>query len=268
MPKKVFYYDPSHSINVNSVYDIYKYKPDGYDVIGYYEVGDFIKGGGKGDVLVFGTDVIPYTAYPLSYSDFINGVMSDLYYFLYRGGTVIWDGELPFMYRVKCEDGLGSDFIDRLYDGLLEETSTSFLTTYFSTTKHGNTLCYTDMIHDVYLTPGRAYHLPIAYKHLGHIPLSSSLHLELPVSVRVTIVGKLLGLTCLPTLVSLRKRTPFISLREFDLDDFRAKRYGRKQMASWLLPIGEGSFIYLYDSDLLGVPDNVFKVADRIAGVY
>ncbi|AWR96254.1 AAA family ATPase [Acidianus sulfidivorans JP7] len=69
--------------------------PENYARLDYNMIGKWLDKGGKGRYLIFGTDIIPYTAYEFPKKQIDETL---LFKFLKDGGTVIWSGDIPFYY--------------------------------------------------------------------------------------------------------------------------------------------------------------------------
>lgn len=98
---------------------MFKSKPNGYDVVDYFTVSKFLEQAGKGDVLVFAQDVVPYTIYDVTpfNSD------SKLGSFIKKGGIVVWVGDIPFSYRLHCFSKEYKEKIERVKEVLKRQVA-------------------------------------------------------------------------------------------------------------------------------------------------
>jgi len=209
-----------------------------FKVIGYHEVGEWLKTHGKGDLLIFFQDVIPYTAFDAEYVDLF-GKFNNLYQYIKRGGNVLWLGYVPFFYRVRC----GNFNIDV---SQAEERHRQFIKV---VRLSENEVCYRDIVSNIYITPSlKLRPIEIPTKYLGFIDISDVCYSNQVINTKETTIAKFME----SEIKNIFNKTyrphkfsrPVIPLNTVDLSEtFCVGRY----YGSWIGMIGEGYFIRLLD---------------------
>ncbi|MBB5253737.1 hypothetical protein HNQ62_001507 [Sulfurisphaera ohwakuensis] len=83
--------------------------------LNYFSIEQWLLNHGKGDVIVFLQDVLPYTAFNASYIDLFN-LNNNLGNFLLKGGIVIWLSDVPFFYRLRCDKNADIDKVKNEFE--------------------------------------------------------------------------------------------------------------------------------------------------------
>jgi len=233
-----------------------------FKVIGYHEVGEWLKTHGKGDLLVFFQDVIPYTAFDAEYVDLFSK-FNNLYQYIKRGGNVLWLGYVPFFYRIRC----GDFNID--ISQAEERHRQSIKTVKLSE----NEACYRDIVSNVYITPSlKLRPIEIPTKYLGFIDISDVCYSNQVIDAKETAIAKFIEISSQSEIKNIFNKTyrphkfsrPVIPLNTVDL--FQSFCVGRYH-GSWIGMIGEGYFIRLLDYAPHVTKEDVLsavKIAEKI----
>ena len=225
--------------DMEPVIDLLKPK---FKVIGYHEVGEWLKTHGKGDLLVFLQDVIPYTSFDAEYEELF-GKFNNLYQFINSGGNVLWLGYVPFFYRVRC----GNFNIDI---NEAEEPHKQFIK---MIRLSENEVCYRDIVSNVYITPSlKLRPITIPTKYLGFIDISDVCYDKQVTEAKETVIAKFIKISLQGQIKNIFNKTyrphklskHMVPLNTADLSKTFCigRHYG-----SWIGVIGEGYFIRLLD---------------------
>ena len=227
-------------------------------ILGYHEVGNWLEEHGRKDLLLFFQDVMPYSAFN---AEFENLFSEDnrLYGFLKRGGTVIWLGNTPFFYRIRCERMKVDEESVRDKIGLL---SSSFVKKKLNFTKiTEEEVCYRDIISTAYIpinifNPSIALPIisaiPIPTKYLGFLDISQVCYTDTLLNTNETILGKLMELSSFGQIkgVFVKSHRPhkiirgMIPLNRITINEQFCKG---EYSGSWITEVGEGYFVRLFD---------------------
>jgi len=227
-------------------------------ILGYHEVGNWLEGHGRKDLLLFFQDVIPYSAFN---TEFENLFSKDnrLYSFLEEGGTVIWMGGVPFFHRIKCEKMMVNE------KGIMEKISlleSNFVKEKLSLMKiTEEEVCYRDIISTAYvpmsffnliITLPVLYGIHIPTKYLGFLDISQVCYANNLLNTSETLFGKLLELSTFGQIKGVFEKSyrpqkitrNMIPLNRITLDEeFCEGDYS----GSWMAEVGEGYFVRLFD---------------------
>jgi len=227
-------------------------------ILGYHEVGNWLEEHGRKDLLLFFQDVMPYSAFN---AEFENLFSEDnrLYGFLKRGGTVIWLGNTPFFYRIRCERMKVDEESVRDKIGLL---NSSFVKKKLNFTKiTEEEVCYRDIISTAYIpinifNPSIALPIisaiPIPTKYLGFLDISQVCYTDTLLNTNETILGKLMELSSFGQIkgVFVKSHRPhkiirgMIPLNRITINEQFCKG---EYSGSWITEVGEGYFVRLFD---------------------
>ena len=227
-------------------------------ILGYHEVGNWLEEHGRKDLLLFFQDVMPYSAFN---AEFENLFSEDnrLYSFLKRGGTVIWLGNTPFFYRIRCERMKVDEESVRDKIGLL---NSSFVKKKLNFTKiTEEEVCYRDIISTAYIpinifNPSIALPIisaiPIPTKYLGFLDISKVCYTDTLLNTSETILGKLMELSSFGQIkgVFVKSHRPhkiirgMIPLNRITINEQFCKG---EYSGSWITEVGEGYFVRLFD---------------------
>jgi len=227
-------------------------------ILGYHEVGNWLEEHGRKDLLLFFQDVMPYSAFN---AEFENLFSEDnrLYGFLKRGGTVIWLGNTPFFYRIRCERMKVDEESVRDKIGLL---NSSFVKKKLNFTKiTEEEVCYRDIISTAYIpinifNPSIALPIisaiPIPTKYLGFLDISKVCYTDTLLNTSETILGKLMELSSFGQIkgVFVKSHRPhkiirgMIPLNRITINEQFCKG---EYSGSWITEVGEGYFVRLFD---------------------
>ena len=227
-------------------------------ILGYHEVGNWLEEHGRKDLLLFFQDVMPYSAFN---AEFENLFSEDnrLYSFLKRGGTVIWLGNTPFFYRIRCERMKVDEESVRDKIGLL---NSSFVKKKLNFTKiTEEEVCYRDIISTAYIpinifNPSIALPIisaiPIPTKYLGFLDISKVCYTDTLLNTNETILGKLMELSSFGQIkgVFVKSHRPhkiirgMIPLNRITINEQFCKG---EYSGSWITEVGEGYFVRLFD---------------------
>jgi len=227
-------------------------------ILGYHEVGNWLEEHGRKDLLLFFQDVMPYSAFN---AEFENLFSEDnrLYGFLKRGGTVIWLGNTPFFYRIRCERMKVDEESVRDKIGLL---SSSFVKKKLNFTKiTEEEVCYRDIISTAYIpinifNPSIALPIisaiPIPTKYLGFLDISQVCYTDTLLNTNETILGKLMELSSFGQIkgVFVKSHRPhkiirgMIPLNRITINEQFCKG---EYSGSWITEVEEGYFVRLFD---------------------
>jgi len=213
-----------------------------FKVVDYYEIGDWLKTHGKGDLLIFFQDVIPYTAFNAEYTELFSK-SNNIYQFINRGGNILWLGHVPFFYRVRCGNfDIDISKVEERYKKFIKLVRLS-----------ENETCYRDIVSNVYITPSLEIKpIPIPTKYLGLIDISSVCYNEQVMDAEETLTAKLIKISPQDQVKDIFSKTYrphkpsrlIIPLNIINLSEpfCKGKYYG-----SWIGMIGKGHFIRLLD---------------------
>lgn len=226
----------------------------GVEVLGYEKVGDWLNKRGKGAVLVFLQDVMPYTAFDADMDNLFTTV-NRLGGFLKRGGVVVWIGDVPFFYRVRC---VPSD-VDV---GEVKARAERFLTSTFLREKlkpvsRDGQICYRDIIGNNYIPAYIAGEevlapyprpIPLPTRYLGVVDISSVCYLDAPVRAEETPFAKMIKKE-FPDVDFGRSLRPHKSTRvtAINLVQLNTPFCRGDYSGMWIAKVGEGYFIRLFD---------------------
>ncbi|QGA68538.1 hypothetical protein [Sulfolobus sp. E11-6] len=261
MVKKVVYYDRTVSPSFLDTKVILSKPPD-YDVVNYFTISEWLEVAGKGDILVFAHDIIPYTVYEITpYS-----TDSKLLRFLQRGGIVVWLGDVPFFYRLHCYDSSQEKEIEETKELLKKNVSYTLMPEFYlkkyGPYKRDEQLCTLDIIGGFYADLNNVSWIGLDFKHLNFYKLNDVCYLNTPARITPTIIGKLLGYQSRETIRPVKLTTKIFPLTMTELDGICQGKYA----GSWMAQIGEGVFVRLYDhrEDIVNV-SNIFKIAETLS---
>jgi len=225
--------------NMEPIIDLLKPK---FKVVGYHEVGEWLKTHGKGDLLIFFQDVIPYTAFNAEYVDLF-GKLNNLYQYIKRGGNILWLGYVPFFYRIRCGD-FNIDI------NQAEEHHKQFIKLIRLSE---NEICYRDIVSNVYIMPSlKLRPIEIPTKYLGFIDISDVCYNDQTMNAEETAIAKFIEISSQGKIKNIFNKAyrphkfsrPVVPLNTVDLfQSFCVGRY----YGSWIGMIGEGYFIRLLD---------------------
>jgi len=213
-----------------------------FKVIGYYEIEDWLKTHGEGDLLVFFQDVIPYTAFNAEYTQLFDK-SNNLYQFIKRGGNALWLGYVPFFYRIRC----GNFDIDI---NKIEERYRKFIK---SIRLSENEICYRDIVSNAYIMPNlEVKPISTPTKYLGFIDISNVCYSKQIMNAEKTLMTKFIETSFQNRVKNIFDRTyrphkfshSVVPLNTVDLSKpfCKGRHYG-----AWIGMIGKGHFIRLLD---------------------
>ena len=229
-----------------------------YTRLDYSSVDKWLSSHGRGDVVIFLQDVLPYTAFNASYLELF-GTGNILGDFLNRGGTVVWLGDVPFFYRLRCVQGADKNLVkDRFEVGLKSVYPKEFYLDKFNITEvEGYGLCFRDIIFNLHLDDSYSpRHISMFTKYLGFFDLSKVCYLDREVSAEATFTGKLLGYNPGRTLrpVKLTHEYEPLSVTRLVTPSCSGTYAG-----SWVRRVGKGYFVRLLD-----FPPNSEEIRDAV----
>jgi len=203
---------------------------------------------------------MPYSAFN---SEFANLFSEDnrLYGFLKRGGTVIWLGDVPFFYRIRCEKMKVDVDSVRNKIGLL---NSNFIKEKLNFKKIAeDEVCYRDIVSTAYI-PINVFNpsisLPvisnihIPTKYLGFLDISQVCYSNALLNASETFFGKLMELSSFGQIKGMlvKSRRPhkitrsMVPLNRITLNErFCEGDYS----GSWMAEVEEGYFVRLFDHD-------------------
>ena len=242
----------------NKIQNVLEEVKSSVKILGYHEVGNWLEEHGRKDLLLFFQDVMPYSAFN---AEFENLFSEDnrLYGFLKRGGTVIWLGNVPFFYRVRCERMKVDENSVRDKIGLL---NSSFVKKKLNFTKiTEEEVCYRDIISTAYIpinifNPSIALpiisdiHIPT--KYLGFLDISQVCYTDTLLNTSETVFGKLMELSSFGQIKGMfvKSHRPhkiirgMIPLNRITINEqFCEGEYS----GSWMVEVEEGYFVRLFD---------------------
>ena len=242
----------------NKIQNVLEEVKSSVKILGYHEVGNWIEEHGRKDLLLFFQDVMPYSAFN---AEFENLFYEDnrLYGFLKRGGTVIWLGNTPFFYRIRCERMKVDENSVRDKIGLL---NSSFVKKKLNFTKiTEEEVCYRDIISTAYIpinlfNPSMALPIistiPIPTKYLGFLDISQVCYTDTLLSANETVFGKLIELSSFGQIkgVFVKSHRPhkiirgMIPLNHITINEQFCKG---EYSGSWIAEVEEGYFVRLFD---------------------
>jgi len=227
-------------------------------ILGYHDVGNWLKEHGRKDLLLFFQDVMPYSAFNAEIGN-LSSENNRLYDFLKRGGTVIWLGDVPFFYRIRCEKMKVDENSVKEKIGLL---GSSFIKEKIGFKKiTEEEVCYRDIISNAYipiniLNPSLSLPnilpIPIPTKYLGFLDISQVCYSNTLLNTNETVFGKLVELSSLGKIKGIFEKSHrphkiirnIIPLNRITLNEQFCKG---EYSGSWLTQIGEGYFVRLFD---------------------
>ena len=262
MARKAIYFDNRYGISSFLDDRIYKGKPPDYEVVDYYSISKWLDEAGKGDVLVFGQDIVPYTAYEIT--PFSQD--SKLLRFLQRGGTVVWVGDAPFFYRLHCYDKEMKEELEKTKESLKRSVSftpmPNFYLEKFGPHEKGDKLCTLDIIGGFY-ADSQVTWIGLEYKHLGFYKLNDVCYLGGKRNVNVTLIGKMLGYNSLTTIRPTKRTTRLYPLTLTTLEGICKGVYA----GSWIAEVGGGIFVRLYDDTEEIDVEKVFEIGEKVSSL-
>jgi len=227
-------------------------------ILGYHEVGNWLDEHGRKDLLLFFQDVIPYSAFNAEYEDLFHE-NNRLYGFLKRGGTVIWLGDVPFFYRMRCERMKVNE------DGLMEKIGllkSNFIEEKLKLKKTSeDEVCYRDIISTAYvpmsffnlsITVPVLFNIPIPTKYLGFLDISQVCYGDTLLNSSETLFGKLMELSSFWMIKGMFEKSyrphkiarSMIPLNRITLNEQFCKG---GYSGSWMAEVEEGYFVRLFD---------------------
>ena len=263
MVRKAIYYDKK--LDISSLLDdrVYKAKPEDYQVLDYDSISSWLDGVKPGDILVFAQDVVPFTAYDIR----PESTESKLLNFLRNGGIVVWLGDAPFMYRVRCFD---SGYYTKVWNArwmfkkyVAFSPSADVYVTKFGPYERGDRVCMLDIIGGFYTDLEKVTWISHDYKHLNFFKLNYVCFLNQPAYTVLTLTGKLFGYNGTVTLRPTRVTTRIFPLNTLRLEGICEGKYA----GSWIADVGEGYFVRLYDVKDEIDTNKVFEIAERISNL-
>ena len=262
MQRKAVYYDERYGASSFLDDRVYKERPKDYEVLDYFSISKWLDEAGKGDLLVFAQDVVPYTAYEIT--PFSQD--SKLLRFLQRGGTVVWVGDVPFFYRLHCYEREMRDKLNETKEALKRSVAftpmPNFYLQKFGPCERGDKVCALDIIGGFYADLEVEW-MGLDYKHLGFYKLNEVCYLGSKTNVRPTLLGGLLGYEDAFSVRPTKYTTRIYPLTITTLEGVCRGRYA----GSWIAEVGGGAFVRLYD-DLDGVEvSKIFEIGERIASL-
>ena len=243
---------------------LYKETPKDYEVLDYFTIADWLDKAGRGDLLVFAQDVVPYTAYDVT----IYSHDSKLLRFLQRGGTVVWVGEAPFYYRLHCYNREMRDKIYEAREALRRSVSytpmPSFYLQKFGPYERGDKVCVFDIIGGFYIDLGDVRWIGYDYKHLTFYKLKDVCDLREPVQTETTFTGMVLGYDSKLTVRPTKHTTRIYPLTVTRLSGIGCSgRYA----GSWFAEVSGGVFVRLYDVVSEINAEKVFEIGEKVASL-
>ena len=229
-------------------YGIPNKKPPEGETIGYYEIGDWLDKHGKGDVLIFTQDILPYTAYDITpFSD-----DSKLERFIRRGGIVVWLGDAPFAFRLHCYETTERQKLEKIKRMLEKATAhlpvPEMITSKFGIFEKENKLCVNDVIYGYHIDEERVHYSDMMRKHMEFYKLNDICFLSEKQPTETTITGKLLGYNGKFTIRPTKLTTNIEPITRLELYGVCAGKYA----GAFAKKLGKGYFLRLYD-----VPEEV-----------
>ena len=261
---KAVYYDPK--LGISSFLDdrLFRSTPEGYEIVDYFTVSKWLENAGRGDVLVFAQDIVPDTIYDITpfNSD------SKLGEFIKKGGVVVWVGDIPFFYRLRCfpKENEYKGKIERVKEVLKRQVAFTpipdFYLQRFGPYEKGDKICVLDIIGGFYIDVNEisVSWISLEYKHLGFLRLNEYCYLYSPTPVNQTLIGKMLRYVSHESLRPIKYTTNILPLTLTTLDGVCKGKYA----GSWIAQIGEGYFVRLYDVNEEIDPNKVFEIAEKI----
>ena len=265
--RKAVYYDRKYGVSVLIDDRLYKETPKDYEVLDYFSIADWLDKAGRGDLLVFAQDVVPYTAYDVA----LYSYDSKLLRFLQRGGTVVWVGEAPFYYRLHCFEREMKDKLNKAKEALRRSVSYTpvpeFYLQKFGPYERGDKVCIFDIIIWYYVDlvdPVDVRWIGYDYKHLTFYKLRDVCDLREPVQTETTFTGMVLGYDSKLTVRPTKHTTRIYPLTVTRLSGIGCSgRYA----GSWFAEVSGGVFVRLYDVVSEINAEKVFKIGERVASL-
>ena len=248
-------------------------------ILGYHDVGNWLEEHGRKDLLLFFQDVMPYSAFNAEIKN-LSSENNRLYDFLKKGGTVIWLGDVPFFYRIRCEKMKVDENSVRNKIGLLNSNFIKEKISFKKITEEE--VCYRDIISNAYipnniLNPSLSLPnilpIPIPTKYLGFLDISQVCYSNTLLNTNETVFGKLVELSSLGKIKGMFEKSlrphkiirNMVPLNRITLNEQFCKG---EYSGSWLTQIGEGYFVRLFDygSELSeeNIKDSI-KLGEKIA---
>jgi hypothetical protein len=250
-------------------------------ILGYHEVGNWLEEHGSKDLILFFQDVIPYSAFNVEFNDLFSED-NRLYGFLKRGGTVVWMGDVPFFYRMRCEKMKVDENGLRDKIGFLNSNFIKEKLNFRKITEEE--VCYRDIISTAYipmdffnpsiLSPP-ILSIPIPTKYLGFLDISKVCYTNNSLNANETFFGKLIELASLGEIKGMfaRSHRPhkitrnIVPLNRITLIEQLCKG---EYSGSWMAEVEEGYFVRLFDhiSEISeeGIKNSI-KLGTTIAGL-
>ncbi|MFP3491898.1 MAG: hypothetical protein RXN86_03890 [Vulcanisaeta sp.] len=227
-------------------------------ILGYHEVGNWLEEHGRKDLLLFFQDVMPYSAFNAEFANLFSK-KSRLYGFLKRGGTVIWLGDVPFFYRIRCEKMKVDENSVRNKIGLLNSNFIKEKIGFKKITE--DEVCYRDIISNAYipidiLNPSILFPsiltIPIPTKYLGFLDISQVCYTNTLLNTNETVFGKLIELSSLGQIKGMFEKSHrphkiirnIVPLNHITLNEQFCKG---EYSGSWIAEVEEGYFVRLFD---------------------
>ena len=232
----------------------------------YLTVGQWLLSHGKGDVLVFLQDVLPYTAFNSSYIDFFS-LNNNLGKFLSNGGTVVWVGDVPFFYRLRCEQVNKAEVEEKFKEGLKFVTPKEFFLSKFKIREvEGYGVCFRDIISNWHFDEGHNLRfISLFTKYLGFFDISKVCYLDREVNVEPTLTGELLNYRSRKSFRPVKLSVEYTPL---NVTNLLTPSCSGKYTGSWIRKVGKGYFVRLLDySPSAEEIKDAIKVGERIASV-
>ncbi|BCS93292.1 hypothetical protein [Metallosphaera javensis (ex Sakai et al. 2022)] len=234
----------------------------------YDTVQNFVKTLG---ILIMLQDVIPYTLFDAEYIDLFS-LSNNLGRFLNAGGILLWMGDVPFFYRLRCyEKGkLPSDPLSQFREKNKWMSNLKFMEEHLHFTEVDERTCFRDIIGTSYITPSMdSRYMPFRTEYLKFLDLSGICYSEREVDSNPTIVGKLLGYSYSKAMRPVKASHNLIPLSTTKLDftTCRGTYY-----PSWIREVGKGYFVRVLDhpspgiEEVRGAVDLVMKLG-RVQGL-
>ncbi|BCU69761.1 hypothetical protein [Stygiolobus caldivivus] len=239
----------------------------------YSTVGQWLSEHGKGDVIVFLQDVLPYTAFNSPYSDLFS-LDNNLGKFVSRGGTVVWLGDVPFFYRVRCDKGVDKQKVEQKFKEGLKFVLKGefFLNKFHATEVDGYGVCFRDIISNWHFDEYYSLRfISLSTRYLRFFDISKVCYLEKKVEVRGTLLSLLLGYKSNVSLRPVKLDSEYMPL---NVTKLLTPSCSGRYAGSWVRQIGEGYFVRLYDytptagevTDAIRIGEEVARVVSKPAG--
>lgn len=261
MTRKAIYFDKRYGLTSFLDNRIYEDRPSDYEVVDYYSISKWLEESGKGDIIVFAQDIIPYTAYNITpYS-----TDSKLLRFLHRGGIVVWVGDAPFFYRLHCFDKSVKGELEKTKEKLKKSVAFTPLPDFyldkFGPYERGDNVCIMDIIGGFYADINEVTWLSLDYRHLNFYKLSEVCYLSSERYVTTTLIGKLLDYRSSVTVRPTKLTTRLYPLTLTTLEGVCKGKYA----GSWIASVDSGFFVRLYDNKDDIDTKKVFDIGEKLS---